>query len=770
MPKSISLAMIVKRSDEEKAKKAIASVYDYVDEICITIADKSESELPKKEDKKIKYSYFKWNDNFADARNYNFSRCTSDWILWLDADDTLKGAEKLKELIDLAEEHNVKGYAFLYKYNFDENGNCIDEHWKTQLLKNDGHFKWQGAIHEDPIQQVPVNWVKTQDCVRIHHSTGERVKESYDRNLRILKKEAKKKSKEPRTKFYLGRTYFAAERYQEAVDVLMEYLDISGWSEERYEARLLIGNTFFQTGQTEEALQAYNDAILEMERYPDAYIYKGMCYLKDKKYREALQCYEIATQKKRPEANTYYNPMLYSQKLTGAMAICYMNIGEFDKALAYIQYCYKANPKDRDTIYTLKLIQNIKEKTDTAKAYNNLAERLAKRGNEDNIGQILHGVPVDLQDNPFIVSLRSKYTTPRKWGDKTITVYCGDSAEVWNPKKAEKGGIGGSETAVIELTKRLKKKGWDVTVYCKCDAEPVGTNYDGVLYKNYWEFNPQDEFNTLWVWRLPELFDYNIKAKFSILDLHDVMNPLDFSEERLSKIDKIFVKTKYHRSLTPNIPDDKFEIIPNGINYTRFKKEVEKEPYRFIYSSTPNRGLDIILEYIWDDIKKELPEAELHTYYGFNTFYELEKHNPERMAWMKKMEKLMEKPGVVNHGRVSQKELSKDILKSSYWLYPTYFPEIHCITACEMQAGGVIPITSGYAALEETVRNGITVEGDVYDPEYHKKYVKEVVKQVKKDNSELINKAIKEAAEFDWDNVADQWNDKIYEKNNQEDC
>jgi glycosyltransferase involved in cell wall biosynthesis len=235
------------------------------------------------------------------------------------------------------------------------------------------------------------------------------------------------------------------------------------------------------------------------------------------------------------------------------------------------------------------------------------------------------------------------------------------------------------------------------------------------------------------------------------------MNPLDFTEERLSKIDKLFVKTKYHRNLLPNIPDDKFVVIGNGITLDRFKNNVTKNPHRFIYSSTPNRGLDILLEYMWDDIVKEIPDAEIHTYYGFNTFYELEKNNPERMLWMKKMQKLMEKPGVVNHGRVNQAELASDILKSSFWLYPTFFAEIHCITACEMQAGGCIPITSGYAALEETVLNGITVEGDVYDPKYHKEFVSKVVEMAKKDNIELINKTINDAQSFDWDIVADEW-------------
>lgn len=757
----ISLAMIVSNKDAKQAENTIKSVEKYVDEVCITIADK---EHKTKDILGYKTSFFKWEDDFSKARTFNFKQCKGNWILWLDSDDILTGGENLKELVILAEEKNVSAFGFLYKYGFDKNGNCIDEHWKTQLLKNDGHFEWKGAIHEDPMQKTAVNWVKTEDCIRVHTTSEERTVESFERNLRILEAQAtKEEGKEPRTLFYLGRTYVASNQWQKAIDVLQEYLTLSGWDEERYEANLLIGQCFLNNNQISDAITWYNNAILEKEVYPDAFIYKGMAFLKQEKFKEAISNFETAVIKKRPDANTYYNPMLYSKQLTGAMAVAYMHVGEFDKAVKYATYSYDADSNDENSIEILKLTRHIKDKIETAKLYKKLSDKLEERGQKEKIPTLLSSVPLDLLDNPYIVGLRGKFMKPRKWKEKTMAVFCGDSAEVWTPESVNGSGVGGSETAVIEITKRLAKKGWKITVYNKSNVNPEGEIFDGVTYKNYWDFNFQDEFNVLWVWRLPEVFDYPITAKYSLLDLHDVMNPLDFTDERLSKIDKIFVKTKYHRGLMPDIPDDKFEIIGNGIDVENFDKEVEKEPYRFIYSSTPNRGLDIILDKIWDKIREAIPDAELHVYYGWNTFYEIEKNNPERMAWMEKMKMLMDKPGVINHGRVGQKELHNDMLKSSYWLYPTYFPEIHCITACEMQMAGVIPITSGYAALEETQIGGIKLDGDVYDPKWQDEFVDKVIKQIKKDDWKEREVLKLEARQFSWGIVAREWEDKICE-------
>jgi glycosyltransferase involved in cell wall biosynthesis len=303
--------------------------------------------------------------------------------------------------------------------------------------------------------------------------------------------------------------------------------------------------------------------------------------------------------------------------------------------------------------------------------------------------------------------------------------------------------------------------GWQVTVFNDCNLQPEGKEFEGVLYKNYWSFNYQDKFDVLWSWRLPELFDLDIDARLKILDLHDVMSVHDFPATRLQNIDKIFVKTNYHRSLFPQVPDEKFVVIGNGINLGRFSQTVKKDPYRFIYSSTPNRGLDIILKSIWPKIKEKLPEAELHVYYGWNTYYRLEKNNPERMAWMKKVQEMMNQAGVVDHGRVGQAELAVEQLKSSFWLYPTYFPEIHCITACEMQASGAIPLTSGYAALEETQLSGLKLQGDVYDPKWQAEFIEKITTLTDEWIQTERAKGIEIAKTFTWDEVATKWHAEL---------
>jgi hypothetical protein len=42
-------------------------------------------------------------------------------------------------------------------------------------------------------------------------------------------------------------------------------------------------------------------------------------------------------------------------------------------------------------------------------------------------------------------------------------------------------------------------------------------------------------------------------------------------EKVVDVVDKFFVKSKYHRSLYPNVSDDKFVIVGNGIVRGQFQ-------------------------------------------------------------------------------------------------------------------------------------------------------------------------------------------------------
>lgn len=184
---------------------------------------------------------------------------------------------------------------------------------------------------------------------------------------------------------------------------------------------------------------------------------------------------------------------------------------------------------------------------------------------------------------------------------------------------------------------------------------------------------------------------------------------------------------------------------------------------QLVYGSSYDRGLQHLLE-MWSDIIKEVPDAKLTIFYGWDLFDKVAGNNPASMAWKDKMNKLMEQPGITHLGRISHEACIKEMEKAGIWAYPTHFGEISCITAMRAQAFGAIPVVTDWAALKETVQYGIKIEGDIYEPEVKEEYKKQLISLLLDParQEEMREPMMKWARDkFPWSKVAEQWTEEF---------
>ena len=212
---TLSLCMIV-RDEEKVIGRCLSSVEDLFDEIIIVDTgsiDKTK-EIVKKYTDKI-YD-FKWIHDFSAARNFSFSKATSDFIMWLDADDVIykEELEKLKEFkrnLDL----NIQGYRMKYNYIQDKQDHAIIEQQRIRVLRNNHKYKWVGKIHEVIVmeEQIP-----SLDIV-IHHKKEEVL--DPDRNINIYRTMEKNKEHFPtRDLFLYGLELSGHKEYEKAIKTL----------------------------------------------------------------------------------------------------------------------------------------------------------------------------------------------------------------------------------------------------------------------------------------------------------------------------------------------------------------------------------------------------------------------------------------------------------------------------------------------------------------------------------------------------------------------
>lgn len=353
-------------------------------------------------------------------------------------------------------------------------------------------------------------------------------------------------------------------------------------------------------------------------------------------------------------------------------------------------------------------------------------------------------------------------------------------------KTLEESGCGGSETALIYMARELHKLGHEVYVFNRC-GENHG-DYDGVKYRDLTEFGPLLKaglkFDVLVLFRDldmlkilgPDASGIGIKKK--IYWAHDDQSYLWNNPKMLETVGKwlnynadfVFAVSNWQAGIYAEkfgVKKEKIFITRNGINLELFKDEVKRENNRLIYSSVPDRGLDILVE-IFPEIRKQFP-AELYTFSSFKVY-----GAPETDLKLKELFEKARAEGIHVMEPVTQKELAKELQKSMLLLYPNHsatfhpvFAETSCITVLEAQAAGTPVITSNRGALPESVINGETgviIDGDPYSKEYKEKFIAETISLLKDQNrwrkmSANARKRIQEI--YSWSTIAREWQEEF---------
>jgi glycosyltransferase involved in cell wall biosynthesis len=204
----ISVSMIVK-NEESCLAKALESVKD-ADEIivCDTGSTDQTIEIARQYTDKV-FTDYKWNDNFAEARNHAQSKCTGDYILIIDADEYLEPG-KMDEL------RTFDGKALNFQTISSGSGQM---HYSIRLHKNDPDVKWIGSAHN--YLNVPPSHTS---AIKMYFDYSESHAKDPDRTLRILQKYLKKTPGKQREMYYLGIEYINRGQYDKAFEVYKKYL------------------------------------------------------------------------------------------------------------------------------------------------------------------------------------------------------------------------------------------------------------------------------------------------------------------------------------------------------------------------------------------------------------------------------------------------------------------------------------------------------------------------------------------------------------------
>jgi glycosyltransferase involved in cell wall biosynthesis/SAM-dependent methyltransferase len=787
----ISVCIIVK--NEPLLENCVKSIRDYVKEIVIVDTGSTDNTIVVANSLADIFEIYTDCNNletgliedFSKARQRSFELASQPWVMWVDADDVIVGSENLLKLIsNVNTTDTAVSFMFPYEYSYNELDQCTCVHYRERLVSNKNKFHWINPVHEVLVanENVQCTYITDDSIIYKHKRQYSNKPIEPGRNLRILRNYiAKIGDSDARQLYYLGLECYNNNLIEEAIQNLTKYVEVSGWDDERAMACLKLVDIFQVICKYNEGLKWAFKTIEIKETWGEGYfaLAKMFYFLAGQGGVSEMRNWERCIHFSRiglslPITKTllFVNPLEREYDIHRYLNIALSKLGDVKGALSSVNIGLQSKPNDQSLLINKKIYETWILKQDAftiIDRLNSLEEITPKIA--DLIKASLNKSPENLEtfviqksNNEFI-----NFTETTMKNPLNIIFFAGDGVETWTPETVKRTGIGGSETMLIEQAKRLSALGHNVSVYNSCGI--FGSKiYDGVHYYQTNKFKNL-ECDVLIVSRRADMLSdqYNITAKLKLLWVHDIC-AINATNALLLKADRILALTEWHKEnliKTHHIHPDHVIVTRNGIDLNLFSKNINRNKFKCINSSSPDRSWPILLE-IWPQIKAQIPEAELHLYYGFKNWEfaaQFDQLQLDLIERIKNKIKELEPLGVVYHDRVSKEVLAEEFLSAGCWIHPTWFTETSCITAMEAQAAGLGIVTSSIAALNETVNNrGILINGDWTSPEYKNKFIQSVIEIINNYN-DLDRIKLQEYANqnFGLDSLAQNWSDMFYQ-------
>jgi glycosyltransferase involved in cell wall biosynthesis len=246
-------------------------------------------------------------------------------------------------------------------------------------------------------------------------------------------------------------------------------------------------------------------------------------------------------------------------------------------------------------------------------------------------------------------------------------IYINDGWSPWDIR------IGGSEEFIVEVSRRLAKRGHTVQVF----HNGRHGEFEGVLYRDHSEFEPGDVV-------------INVNYPEFTCDAPQILWTSLTKHPNLSHFKAVCYISEYARENT-GIVHDNLHWVPPGYDETKIYPDTKVAKQCF-YASSPDRGLDTLLE-AWPSVYSAHPNATLLLTYGAPR---------------------VDLPGVINLGTVDEETMNEIYRTSEVWCHPCNGGELYCMTGIKAQAAHCWPVVIPVMALAETVRFGTLTTKDEY--------------------------------------------------------
>lgn len=353
--------MIV-RDEEATLGRCLESVAGVFDEIVIADTGSRDATREVAATHGARVVEFPWVDDFAAARNFAFEQATGDYLMWLDADDVLLDAERMKLLALKADlDGQLDAVSMEYHTAFDEAGNVMNATRRFRIVRRGAGFRWVGAVHEDLEAGETYKFLDTNIVITHRKPPGDGG--PSQRNLKILERMvAEGRAMRPADLLNYARELEMNKRYAEAIPYYEQFLATPQQSPDVTVFALhKLASCYYVNGQPEMEWQCTLRSLDVDVPRPEFACRIGERFIARNQFRQAAYWYEVALSDPGGASSTWTieNHAFKTWLPHKQLGLCYYQLGDYQRSLQHNLEAQRYRPDDPDIATNVGVLRDM---------------------------------------------------------------------------------------------------------------------------------------------------------------------------------------------------------------------------------------------------------------------------------------------------------------------------------------------------------------------------------------------------------------------------
>ncbi len=359
---TMSLCMIV-RNEQGTLDRCLESVAGVFDEIVIVDTGSTDATKEVAARCGARVFDFPWIDDFAAARNFAFAQGSSEYLMWLDADDVLLPNDRQKLLTLKSDlDARIDAVSMVYHTQFDAAGNVIAANRRFRIVRRDKGFTWAGVVHEDLVCPGQFTYLDTD--IVVTHRKPDADSGPSRRNLTILENHiAAGRELRPVDVLNYARELEMHKQFEKAISFYRRFIDDESQDLHiRTFALHKLASCYYMSGQPDKEWECTLRSLEMDTPRPEFACRVAERFLSRNQFRQAAFWYELALTIPATGAPNPWSVESYPFQTWvphKQLGLCYYQLGDYVRSLKSNQAAQAYRPDDPDLATNIRVLEEI---------------------------------------------------------------------------------------------------------------------------------------------------------------------------------------------------------------------------------------------------------------------------------------------------------------------------------------------------------------------------------------------------------------------------